>query len=349
MKVYSGSLWVLAVCLVYLAQPGEGGQKTENAAARVVAPKIEFGNTVFDFGKIMGGEVVKHDFVFTNTGSATLEILDVKPGCGCTTAGNWDKKVEPGKTGKIPLQLNSGSFSGTVTKLTTVTSSDPVASNVVLQLTGTIWKAIEITPPMAVFNLSSETRESETKVLRIQNHLSEPVTLSDLVCTNESFHAQLKTVEPGKEFELRITVGPVLSSPSVSGTILLKTSSSQMPVLTANVFAMREPAVAVTPAQIALGAGPLAADVVSVITIRNNGTNVLGLSDARVDAPGVEVRMNEPEHGRAFTLEVSFPAGFKLPAGKNGELTVRSTHPEFPVIKVPIFHAPTASPVAAQR
>jgi hypothetical protein len=94
-------------------------------------PGDQFDLTMFDFGKVNQGEVVKHEFVFTNTGTATLEITAVRPGCGCTTAGIWDKLVEPGKTGIIPLQFNSANFGGKVFKSATVTCSDPNRSNVV--------------------------------------------------------------------------------------------------------------------------------------------------------------------------------------------------------------------------
>src|SRR5436189_6374552 len=76
---------------------------SSTALAVSPGPKIQFADMTFDFGKIDSGTLVKHEFVFTNTGSATLEIKDVKPGCGCTAAGTWDKTVEPGKTGIIPL------------------------------------------------------------------------------------------------------------------------------------------------------------------------------------------------------------------------------------------------------
>jgi hypothetical protein len=309
------------------------------------AAKIEFASTVFDFGKIMSGEVVKHDFVFTNTGSAALEILAVKPGCGCTTAGTWDKKVEPGKTGTIPLQFNSGAFNGPVTKFATVTTSDAVASNVVLQLTGTIWKAIEITPPMAVFNFSSEDQSNATKVLRILNNLPEPLTLSDLQCTNESFQAELKTVQPGKEFELSISAVPPFKSPSIAAAVTLKTSSRQMPMISVIATVVVQPTIAVSPEQVLLPSGPLAAAVASNIEVRNNGTNLLELSDARVDAPGVEVRLQQPVPGRYFTLALSFPAGFQVPVDKKLELSIKSNHPKSPLIKVPIFHLTPNAPV----
>src|SRR5438046_407393 len=56
-------------------------------------PQIQFATPVFDFGKAKGGEAVKHDFIFTNTGNTLLEITAAQPSCGCTTAGEWSHKV----------------------------------------------------------------------------------------------------------------------------------------------------------------------------------------------------------------------------------------------------------------
>src|SRR5207244_9949725 len=101
------------------------------AAAAVPAiqgpsPKMVFETPTFDFGRGRAGDPVKHSFIFTNTGEAVLEITAVKPGCGCTTAGEWTKKVEPGKTGTIPIQVNVAATwpSGPITKYITVESND---------------------------------------------------------------------------------------------------------------------------------------------------------------------------------------------------------------------------------
>src|SRR6266487_1118430 len=170
-----------------------------------LGPKIQFDSTEHDFGKVESGVVVKHDFVFTNTGKATLEIGDVRPGCGCTTAGTWTKKVKPGRTGIIPLEFNSGNFSGAVSKQATVICNDPGQTNVLLEIKGTVWKPIDVSSSMVAFILSSESEPKETKTVGIVSNLDEPLKLSDPQCANESFHAELKTVKESKAFDLQIT------------------------------------------------------------------------------------------------------------------------------------------------
>ena len=334
------------------APPAPGENKE---AKETTAPKIQFADTVYDFGKVNSGEVVKHSFVFTNIGTATLEIKDVRPGCGCTTAGTWDKQIEPGKTGSIPLQFNSANFGGAVTKSATVSCNDPSQTNVLLQIKGTVWKPIDITPTMAVFNVSSEIQTNETKVVRIVNNQDEPLTLSDLQCTNKSFQAELKTVKEGKEFELHITAIPPFAGPSVFAPISLKTSSAKMSNINVTAYVVVQQVVTVMPNQIMLPAGPFTNAVHHVVTVRNSGTNALVLSDAAANVPGVEVKVQETQPGKFFNLTVDFPAGFQIEAGKKVEVTVKSNHPKYPVITVPVFQpvrpataaaVPSVTPVA---
>src|SRR6266498_2928096 len=300
------------------AETKDSASPAENA--KTSGPRIQFATNVFDFGKVDSGQVVRHDFVFTNVGTATLEITDVRPGCGCTTAGSWDKKVEPGKTGIIPLQFNSANFGGMVTKSATVSCTDPGRSNVILQITGTVWKPIDITPTMASFNLASDSTTNETKVLRIVSNLEEPITLSDVQCANPSFKVELKTVQAGKEFALHVTAMPPLATPTVYAPITLKTSSAKMPTLSLSAYVTVQQPVMVTPKQIHLPMGPLANAMNPSIMIRSTATNALVLSDATVDGVKAEVRMQEIQPGHVFSLTVSFPVGFQIKPDQKAEL-----------------------------
>src|SRR6185436_4097595 len=77
------------------------------SSSRVSGPRIQFATMVYDFGKATGDDLVDCKFVFTNTGNAVLEVSAVNPGCGCMKAGEWTRKVEPGRTGIIPVRYDS--------------------------------------------------------------------------------------------------------------------------------------------------------------------------------------------------------------------------------------------------
>jgi len=317
-----------------------------SAAEPPMGPRVVFATPVHDFGKVSAGEIVRHDFVFTNIGTETLSIRDVRPGCGCTTAGTWDKEVEPGKSGRIPIQFNAGSFSGQVGKSITVMCNDVLSSNVMLQLKANVWTPILVLPASVYFALSEERLTNETKVVRIVSNLDAPLKLSEPESTNTSFRATLSEKIPGKEYELRVTPVLPLTTSHVMAAFVMKTSAETVPAVRVQVSASMQPTISVFPPVLTLPAANGSQVAKPAVTLRNTGTNALVLSEARVDVPGAKVEVNELQAGRLFRLTLSLPPEVVLESGRSFTLSVRSNHPRYPEIKVPIQQA---ARVAAPR
>lgn len=86
---------------------------------------LKFNEREFDFGEIkeMDGKV-SHKFVFTNNSKNSIQILTVKPSCGCTTP-DWSKKeIKPGKEGFIVAEYNPRGRPGVFRKSLSVVTSD---------------------------------------------------------------------------------------------------------------------------------------------------------------------------------------------------------------------------------
>jgi hypothetical protein len=65
------------------------------------------------------------------------------------------------------------------------------------------------------------------------------------------------------------------------------------------------------------------------------------LQAAQRDAIG---QLKESDPGRNFTVTMTFPAGFEIPQGEHIELSVKSSNPQFPVLKVPVTQTPRPTP-----
>ncbi|HTL55718.1 MAG TPA: DUF1573 domain-containing protein [Candidatus Limnocylindrales bacterium] len=306
--------------------------------------KIDFATPIYDFGKVKGGDPVKYTYYFTNSGTEVLEVKAVQPSCGCTTAGEFSKKVEPGKTGTIPIQFNSANFNGQVFKTITVTSSAKNSPTTVLQLKGTIWKAIELVPAYTVLNIPPDA-QSGSATVRITNNVEEALHLFAPTSSNPAFSAELITNSPGKGFELTILGKKPLQTGTMNGQITLKTSSTNTPSLTVPFWANVQAPLMVFPAVITLQPA-LTNKLTSSITIQNNSTNQLTVSEAEINIPGVELQMKEMTPGRVFSAQLVFPEGFKIPQGKDILFTAKSSNPDYPVIRVPIrqLDRPTSPP-----
>jgi hypothetical protein len=299
-------------------------------------PRIKFAEPVFDFGRVEAGKIVSHDFAFTNIGDRVLIIQDVRPACGCTTVTNWAEPVPPGKSGNIPVLFNSSGMAGPIGKFLKVISNDPSEPEVVLRFSATLWKPLDAIPAVAVFNFGPDFQTNQTRVIKIVSNQDEPVTLSEPVCTNQSFRAELKTVREGKEFELRLTVVPPLGPGSLAVPVNIKTSSSKMPVVTVTAYAMVQPALTVTPPRITIPATPLTNAEEFTVTIRNNGTNSVTLSEPAINAKGANVRLAEVQPGKLFNLTVQLERGFISQGTDRLEARIKSNHPQSPTIIVPI-------------
>lgn len=320
------------------AEPAPPPPPTDmSTSANAGEPRIAFASTTYEFGRVSVGDVVRHDFIFTNTGDAVLEVSGVYPKCGCTIAGAWSRQVQPGQVGVIPLQFNSSHFGGmTVDKEAVVMSTDKKDTAVTLHLKGTIWKPIEVNPQMAFMNLIADASSNASTTLHIVSSLDEPVTLSEPVSSNPTFAAELKTIKPGKEFELVVQALPPLKQGSVQGTITMKTSSTNAPTIEVNALAVVQPEVMVAPPQVSLPPGPLAVPFPCSISIRGMGATPLTLAEPSLSLTNVDVQVKTVQEGKYYVVMMTFPAGFQLTQTTEAHFMVKTSNPRYPEIKVPI-------------
>lgn len=317
------------------------------ASTNALGPRIQFETPVYDFGRIKAGEPVKHNFVFTNTGDALLTINSVNPGCGCTTIAEWTKQVEPGKTGTIPIQFNTAGYNSPVAKTPSITCNVKAQPTVMLTLKGTVYKPFDIQPSMAVLNVPPDSDKASV-VVTITNNTDEPLILFAPESNNRMFAAELVTNVLGKGYSLTISTVPPLGNGGMQAQINLRTGGTNPPNLTVTALANVLPAVSVIPSYITLAAGPQAAPITNSVSIRNMSSGDLHISEAQVNFNGVGAEIREMQPGKMFTALVSFPQGFEVPPGRQVELSFKTSHPKFPLVKVPIMQMPRPVPPPAQ-
>jgi len=95
--------------------------------------KMSFDESVYDFGFVMEGDTVYHEFSFTNTGKAPLLITDARSTCGCTVP-EWPKEpIAPGETSMISARFDTKNKIGRQTKEVTIYANTlPTANKVKL-------------------------------------------------------------------------------------------------------------------------------------------------------------------------------------------------------------------------
>lgn len=111
--------------------------QSEAGAANDGIGIMDFKESEFNFGTIKEGEVIKHDFIFNNTGTSPVILSQVSASCGCTTPSYTSEPVLPGKEGKISVEFNSAGQVGQQQKIISI-ASNAESKVMTVQLRGTV-------------------------------------------------------------------------------------------------------------------------------------------------------------------------------------------------------------------
>ncbi|MCG8405887.1 MAG: DUF1573 domain-containing protein [Phycisphaerales bacterium] len=301
------------------------------------APQVKFDTPVYDFGRLKAGGDVRHDYWFTNTGTGPLEILKVKPSCGCTTAGSHDRIVQPGERGKIPIKMGTEKFNGPVNKTVTVhTNATGKNARITLKIQGNVWQVFGVTPNRAVFGRVNEDDIDQTRETRITitNNTESPANLTNIRSSNPTFSAKANTIQPGKQFELVVSAGNTAVPGANTGEIKIDTGHADKPTIKVPISLYVAPAVDVTPAKLMLPS-VRSSNTKRNLYVRNNSKEPLTLSDVQVPNPGLKATIEETRPGgKAYRVVLEIPQNYK-PA-KGDKISIKTSNSKVPMLTVPI-------------
>jgi len=94
------------------------------APAQAKKPRAVFKAMSHDFGKVKQGDVVSHEFTFRNEGDAPLVVEKIETTCGCTAALVSEKRIGPGRDGKIKTTFDTRGYSGRLSRYLYLVSND---------------------------------------------------------------------------------------------------------------------------------------------------------------------------------------------------------------------------------
>lgn len=337
----------MVVLATFAATPGcaqtrvAAAPADNTAPATAPAPRIQFVESEFDAGTVTAGTIVRHAFPYINTGTAPLAITDAASSCECTTIQRSPSRVDAGQTGTIVIQFDSSGFNGDIAEAVAVASNDPNHPRTILTLKARVSGPIDLSPAAVLFTRVAGALAPETKRIHITNRTTKPLRLSSPEAGDRAFTAELKTLRPGKEFELSVTAVPPFGSGTFRGSITMKTNLPEVPAIRVPAVVVVQPPVTVAPAAIRWRDGPsTSAREVRVLVRNNSAMSGFAISEATVTLPGVVAVVKEIEAGRRFSVVLTFPVGFEWPHEDHAALKIKTTNPLMPVITVPIGRDP---------
>jgi hypothetical protein len=200
---------VIAFFLLALATPVFGQLKWENPEQTFTAKPLD--------------KVVVAKFRFTNVGTTSLKITDLRPSCGCTTAFLEKKEYGPGESGEIEAKFKLNGRIGHQEKWIVVTTDWVPPQPTILRFAVNIPPAITIQPELVLWRVGDQLKPKTVRI-EVPDDISAKVV--SVQADNAAVKLELLEIRPGKELEVKVT--PTTTSQPESATLLIRQRTMPM-------------------------------------------------------------------------------------------------------------------------
>jgi hypothetical protein len=140
-------------------------------------PTISFDDENHDYGRVMYGDKVTHEFTVTNAGDETLTIEKIEATCGCTSLIKDASEVPPHEKTHIRASFDTNGLSGgKKLKKVYVHSNDPKRPVVTLTVAADVVKELSIDPPGVARKLPSPV-DTLSFPMKVTNSSDKAVTI----------------------------------------------------------------------------------------------------------------------------------------------------------------------------
>ena len=300
------------------------------ATPRVFPPRIVCDNSVYDFGTISNTGAVTHAFTIRNTGGSPLRIGKVKACCG-STARMGTMQLPPGSNTTLNVELRVRGRRGKQRKSFYVASNDPATPNLRLAIEGTVIADIGISPSYLNFgNVAPNSPVTNVVNLTL---VSRPETaITGIVSSCKEFVASIEGVGGTRRVIVK-TIPPLL--PGVTrGQVRLQTDDPKRREIAFSVSAAVVSDIQVVPRELLLTASASGArPVTRFIALRS-----------RTKTPFEVLAVELPDSNAQSTITPMGSSGWRCkitnlvpsPSFSDSPITIRTTHPDFPELPIPI-------------
>lgn len=329
------------------ARPGAARANTGVLPRSSSSPVIQVEGAQHDFGDVWAGADVEHTFRIHNRGDIPLEIRKVQPSCGCTSAGEYPKLIQPGDAGLFPFRIKTVNLRGPSSKTIKIESNDPARPELVLTLKGNYLHAVEVSPSGAFLG-NIVGPGSVSRAVTIKSNVQDRLQLKLRPSEAGQVRFKLDETIAGKEYKLEVTTVPPHQPGIIRTAAVLETNVTQQPLVSVPITGRVPERIDLYPQATVQPNTPahLPSSQLSFL-LTNHGTDPIRILDATTDDPGIKVTIQSTNAGQTNRIVAEIPKSITIPA-QGRWLTVKTDDAEFPVLRAHI-HPPKAGAQARSR
>ncbi len=315
----------LGALVVYLSQ-------------RSTADAEESRSPIAYVGEVVQGDTIEHTFLIGNDQPTDLRITDVVP--RLSTVISVDSVVPGGGEAAVRLAMDTQPIKGPFSEVVRVAFAGD-REPVWLSLRGRVVLPLQLTPQDRVYFLNAVRGEALSREILVINHRPDPVRLLGIEASDPLFRVRADTVTEGRRYRLTVELSPESQPGRYDGTITLRTSSPEQPVLEIPALAIVRDLVHTSISRVDFSTTLIsaldfrAAARRTVLVTRHEGTE-FEVTSATTNVPilGVEIEPRTP--GESYLVHVSIDPERAVPGAFSGTLRIETNDPTAPLLELPI-------------
>lgn len=171
-----------------------------------IRAELKFETPVIDADAALDATSLVREYKFSNVGTKAIKITQADAGCSCLAAELAGGKFTyaPGESGTLRATFEIGSFQGTVEKPILIwlegDHEDSPSAKVTLRVHIPVIIALE---PKTV--RWEQGGAMEPKSIEVKMDYKQPIHITSVATSNETFTAKLLTIVEGKHYKIEVT------------------------------------------------------------------------------------------------------------------------------------------------
>ncbi len=295
-------------------------------ADEIKKPALEIVDPFYNFGTVLEGAKVSHDFKIINRGNGDLVIERAVPGCGCTVASLANQIVAPGSSALVHVEFDTAGFSGEKNKSVRLYTNDPQGAKE-LKLSGKIEPEILISPRNVIFNSvvrSSSGIGKASAEVDLAARADGNLKIGELKSYSDWFDLKLLS-KSEKRAKVLITLKPDVTMGEHRDRVIVKLENGRTSAVNIPVYALVESAVSLKPRIVSFGVITGSQPLSKVVKLE--GEQGIKIDSIVSDNSAITSSFEELKPGKSYKIKVMLDPS-KVTKDLKAELKVKTTGSE---------------------
>jgi len=296
-------------------------------------PAVKAPETSFNFGAVLQGSKVAHEFEIGNEGEADLLIQRISASCGCTASTVSSRTIPPGKSEKLRVEFDTAGFSGNKTKSVQVVTNDPQRQEIVFSLKGVVEPGVVVEPARLEFGeiTSSSSLEERQRQFTVRSGASSGVVISSV----KSYSRYVSVAAQGGS-SYKIELSPELPKGEFRDRVVVEVEGGKVQPVNVPITASVRRDLRLVPATVSFGVIQGTAPIERRVSLENATKKPVTFNLLAPKDPAITASLVEVQAGRRAVLVVSVDPR-KVQSDLKTSVEIETSHPTEPRLSLNVF------------